>query len=116
MSIRNISTSFDGNNKGMDNSFPDGDNEVTGSPFTIGTSAVSIQLDGNQPNEVVGQVVGDSGEGCYMTFSSLRDADENQDIKFSVDTILSIPNKGSLLKVKGTHSSVKLKLFYSKET
>ena len=107
-----VRTSQDGNGKGLDNTFPDGDNPVTGSPFAIGTTATTIQLDGTQPSEVLVQVHG-SGS-CYATFSETRDADVTKDFEFPVDTGFSIPNTGGKFKVIGTDATTELRMFYSK--
>lgn len=109
-----VRTSQDGNGKGLDNTFPDGDNPVTGSPFTIGTTATTIQLDGSKSSEVLGIINGAIGASCYMTFSETRDANITDDIAFPAGTILSIPNTGGKLRVIGSSAGVELRLFYSK--
>lgn len=59
-------TSPDENGKGLDNTFTDGDNPVVGSPFTIGTTATTIQLDGTQPSEILVQVHGSGAAFSIM--------------------------------------------------
>jgi hypothetical protein len=112
---RRIQTSTDGNGKGMDNSFPDGDNAVTGSPFTIGTSATTIELDGTKPTEIMVYVDGDESEKCYVTFSETRNASATDDFPFTVGSIFSVPNTGTALKAIGSNASIKLRMFYSME-
>lgn len=109
-----VRTSQDGNGKGLDNTFPDGDNPVTGSPFAIGTTATTIQLDGSKSSEILGVINGTAGQSCYMTFSETRDANTTDDIAFPVGTILSLPNTGGKLRVIGSSADVELRLFYSK--
>lgn len=106
-----VRTSQDGNGKGLDNTFPDGDNPVTGSPFAIGTTATTIQLDGSKSSEVLVQVQGGS---CYATLSETRDADTTLDFEFTSGSGFSVPNTGGKLRVIGSAASVELRMFYSK--
>jgi hypothetical protein len=109
-----VITSQDGNGKGLDNTFPDGDNPVAGNPFAIGTTAITIQLDGSKSSEILGVVNGTAGQSCYMTFSETRDASTTDDIPFPVGSTVSIPNTGGKLRVIGSYSDIELRLFYSK--
>lgn len=107
-----VRTSQDGNGKGLDNTFPDGDNPVTGSPFAIGTTATTIQLDGSKSSEVLVQVQGTGS--CYATFSETRDADTTKDFEFPSGTGFSIPNTGGKFRAIGSDSTIELRMFYSK--
>jgi hypothetical protein len=108
-----VQTSQDKNAKGMDNSFYDGDNQVTGSPFSVGTSATSIQLDGTQPGEVMVYIEGNSGKMCYLTIAKSRDAAVATDIPFPAGSIISVPNSGQRMSAIGDDPSIKLRVFYS---
>ena len=109
-----VLTSLDGNLKGLDNTFPDGDKPVIGTPFPVGTTAISIQLeaDGSQSNEVIVQVVGGDGTGCHFCFSDKRDA-TTDDIMIPSGTMFSLPNNGKILKAIGSDGSIVLRMFYS---
>jgi|5B_taG_2_1085324.scaffolds.fasta_scaffold00261_21 hypothetical protein len=114
MSNTKVKTSQDGNGKGMDNTFPDGDNPVSGSPFAVGTTATAISLDGAKSNEVLVSINGATGGKCYLTFSNTRDADASLDFGFSTGAIVSVPNTGGELKAIGDASDIELRMFYSK--